>query len=126
MKQCDLHQVMFCVRNNSRVWSSTHSIYLTQLLNLIKKNYTLLQGSLLRAYKASCKKPTVSVCNSKDRYLVGMQSHTNHLPEAIYFAKVSRHTSPAISLATLHLAANPSRPNLETFVQLVPVNGFYR
>jgi mannose-1-phosphate guanylyltransferase/mannose-6-phosphate isomerase len=127
MKLGDLHPVVLCGGSGSRLWPLSRTSYPKQLLNLVDDNFSLLQSTLLRASKLPGAQEPILVCNTDHRFLVGeqckaIQSQTNQLPAAIYLEPVSRNTAPAIALAALHLAEDPSQPNPDAVMLVLPAD----
>ncbi len=105
--------------SGTRLWPVSRTAYPKQL-QVLHRDKTLLQQTVLRLKEAEAVLPPIVICNTEQRFLVAEQVHAVGLePESIILEPVARSTAPAIAVAALS-AKQPE----ETVLVVMPADHY--
>ena len=97
--------------SGTRLWPLSRKLYPKQFLNLVNKNTSVFQDTILRL-PANASNPLI-ICNEEHRFLAAEQiRQINKSSQGIILEPIGKNTAPAITLAALKILNNNVDPIL--------------
>ncbi|MDR3491453.1 MAG: mannose-1-phosphate guanylyltransferase/mannose-6-phosphate isomerase [Gammaproteobacteria bacterium] len=104
--------VILCGGFGSRLWPLSRAVRPKHLLSLIDE-MSMLQNTLLRVHGLFEQSNPIIICNNEHRFIVTEQlSEVGFQKAKIFLEPEGRNTAPAVTMASLHFAAQKQDPIL--------------